>query len=67
MKWFTLFCKLCKTPNFPKRTWNGVQRSVPSSCLTTIISIAPERRNILKSEMKILFYLPLSVDGLMLL
>lgn len=29
--------------NFPKRTWNGEHAKVPSSCSTTITSMAPLR------------------------
>ena len=32
-----------RSPNFPKRTWKGEDTKVPSSCSTTITSIAPVR------------------------
>lgn len=37
----TIFSRLRKTPNLPKRTWNGEHTKLPSASSTTITSIAP--------------------------
>lgn len=47
LTWLTLnstfFSYGRRSENLPKRTWKGEQASEPSSCSTTITSIAPER------------------------
>ena len=37
----TIFSLALRTPNLPKRTWNGDETKVPSACSTTMTSMAP--------------------------
>ena len=46
----TIFSFALRTPILPKRTWNGDDLKVPSSCSTTTTSIAPVRVDPLISE-----------------
>jgi len=38
----TTFSRGLRSCSLPKRMWNGVERREPSSCSTTMMSIAPE-------------------------